>query len=368
MQNRIIFFHPKKLVQQSTRPSEIRPIRILSEFRSQGYQVDVVAGSSKERQICQKAVLKNITSGIKYSFLYGETSNKPNALSDPDSILRKPLSDLLFLKAVKKAQIPIGIFYRDIYWKFPLFKELLPWYQRYLSLPFYWFDWFVYKSVTDHFFLPSSEMNQYLPHPMPPEKESELPPGVDPEDEDSIKPIFSKETLRCLYVGGINPPLYDLRSVLKEISSTNNIELTICCRKADWDLYKHLYNNELTPNIKIKHLSGDDLKKIYRCSDIALIVREPHTYLDFCMPFKLFESINYELPLITSGHNSTSRFIDTYNIGWTIGSTQDLSKILKKIRDDPTLLQNKIRNIKSCKHKSTWAERIKRIERNLIKS
>ena len=69
------------------------------------------------------------------------------------------------------------MFYRDIYWKFPYYKESTSAVQRLFTIPMYYYDLIQYKKYLDIFYLPSLKMNKFIPIRNIAKRVSELPPG-----------------------------------------------------------------------------------------------------------------------------------------------------------------------------------------------
>ena len=57
------------------------------------------------------------------NFLYSESSTMPTSLTEPHHMPTHPFLDFSFFYFCKRNGIKIGLFYRDIYWKFEIYKE-----------------------------------------------------------------------------------------------------------------------------------------------------------------------------------------------------------------------------------------------------
>ena len=196
---------------------------------------------------------------------------------------------------------------------------------------------------------------------------SELPPGLETAQ---TEPVTTKEyakpnTLTCLYVGALLPPIYDLRETIKLLSQRKDVILKIICRKNDWDAVSDLYQETLSNNIMVEHISHNDIGSAYNTADLALIVREAHEYLDFCMPYKLFEALDYSTPLIVSGENTVSRFVKENNFGWEVTGLNEFEKLLTQITADRSLLFEKISSIAAGKKQHSWESRAHQIAQTL---
>ena len=116
-----IFHIPNSL--EGNYGSHVRPQKMMQAFKDIGYDVDVVMGYGKERKQSIKKIKKNIRAGMKYDFMYSESSTMPTLLTEKNHLPLYPLLDFSFFRFCKKNGIRIGLFYRDIYWKFQIYKE-----------------------------------------------------------------------------------------------------------------------------------------------------------------------------------------------------------------------------------------------------
>ena len=159
----IIFHHPLPLDENPNSASRIRPLRILEAFKKLGCRVDLVTGFSAERKKKINTIKKNIQNGIKYDLLYSESSTMPTILTDPHHLPLHPFMDWLFFKFCNNNGIPIGLFYRDIYWLFETYSDGLNTLKRVVAKTAYWFDLWVYQQTLSKLYLPSLEMGRYIP-------------------------------------------------------------------------------------------------------------------------------------------------------------------------------------------------------------
>lgn len=245
---------------------------------------------------------------------------------------------------------------------------MLPWHQRILSLPFYKMDWRVYKKCVQHLFLPSESMNNVLPDIWPKPHYSALPAGVDETISINVeKTIPSDDVIQCLYVGGIKPPVYDLRDTLMEISKNPTVRLTLCCRDSEWQDMQSYYRPVIYDNISICHKYGSDLIQLYRRAHIFLLVLAPFEYLDFAMPVKLMESISHGVPIVSNSATAYANFIRKNNIGWIVNKPAELPNVVCMLRADPYGYREKIRNISLIKETNKWTDRAEKISDTLTR-
>ena len=156
MMKRMIFHVPLKLREGYVSGSTIRPQKMMEAFRSLGYEVDAIWGTSSERKIKIEEIKSNIESGAKYDFLYAENSTVPRLIAtDKHHVPRHPFVDGDFFAYLKKKKIPMGIFYRDMYWKYPDAMKNLSWWKRKLIIALQKQELAEYEQLFDVLFLPS---------------------------------------------------------------------------------------------------------------------------------------------------------------------------------------------------------------------
>lgn len=291
--------------------SQIRPLKMIKAFKECGYEIAIVEGYGKERKRRIKEIQSNILKGIKYDFLYSESSTMPTLLTEKHHYPIHPFLDFSFLAFCKKCGIKIGLFYRDIYWCFPsrgvsVKSKIAHW--------FYKYDLKRYNELVDVLFTPSLEMLSYLPYTMN-MKIVSLPSGCIVHEK-KIKGAVISSTIELLYVGGIGQH-YDLTMLLKVVGKIPHIHFTLCCRKEDWILVKSIYEPYLGNNITITHKSGNELNDLYEKADLFNLFIEPNEYWKFAVPFKLFEAIGWKCPILASKGTWVANYVESHHIGIT---------------------------------------------------
>lgn len=358
---RIIFHIPEQIDKKRASASQLRPQKLLHAFLKQGYLVDIVSGYGKERKKQIKQIKQNIENGIHYSFLYSESSTMPTLLTERDHFPRYPFLDFSFFAFCKKHEIRIGLFYRDIYWRF--FDEPLTW-KQWVSIFFYKYDLMKYKKLVDVLFIPSLEMKEYIPFKFCKEIIS-LPSGLDVN-------IIAKKSIshnfRILYIGGIGEH-YNLEMLVKVVMEIPNICLTICCREDDWVKVKDKYEPYISEKIVIVHKKGLELITLYQEADIFSLFVEPSEYRKFAVPFKLFESIGFGCPILASEGTWVANFVKTNKIGLVCEySCSALKETLEKIVENKFEYQNNISySFEDIAKKNSWTSRVLQITNSLLR-
>ncbi len=371
---RIIFHLPLDLKQGRNKTgvsgSYLRPLKMHKAFEELGYVVDTVWGRALERKSLVHKIKHNVSQGNKYDFIYSESSTMPTLLTEPNHLPISPYIDFGFFRWAKKNGIPVGLFYRDIHWRFEHYKKQVNCFKRCVSLPFYYLDLILYKLTVDYLFLPNIAMANEIPINWPANRVFALPPGGELLTPDNLLQRVSRLNipLRLVYVGGIKPPVYDMSIVLKGLErfGPEEYQLTICCREKDWHNCWGQYNLPSNQIVHIVHKHGEALRNLYLNSDIALLLFEPFSYWDFALPLKLFEAISYEVPVLASAGTAVGEFVEKEGVGWVIKPDLDnFQRWLNYILEHPEEIEKKRQIVRERAVYHTWQERAKTVARIL---
>lgn len=356
---RMIFHLPNKLLDRQS-ASHIRPRQMIRAFQEIGYCVDVVEGEADKRKENIQKVLDNIKQGVVYDFLYSESSTMPTLLTAKNHVPLHPLLDFSFFKKMKKHHIPIGLFYRDIHWRFETYQQSVSPHVAKISRWFYNYDIRQYNRWVDVLYLPSLAMIPHIPN-LKVEDIKALPSGCHikkPVDKDPAPSLF--------YVGGIDG-VYDITELLGGLKGLD-IRCTICCREDEWQKRREDYQplTESSP-VEIVHASHKELDPYFEKANIGLLVLKKIPYFDFTMPYKLFEYIGNGLPVIGIKDTAFGRYIETHDLGWTIENDRTaLSQLLKSLKSDPSQIRVKTRHLQKIQHEHSWQMRASTVANDLI--
>ena len=358
---KMIFHHPLPLDKNATSASGIRPLKMISAFKLLGYEVIEIKGYGHERKKRINDLKKRINLGEKFSFMYSESSTQPTLLTEKNHLPKYPLLDFDFFKFCKKNGIKIGLFYRDIYWLFDEYGKELSFFKKNVAKLFYRYDLYQYNLLVNKIYLPSMEMSKYVPL-----KDKTLfkalPPGHDDYEEDCDKSL--NKSLSLLYIGGLGSH-YQMHKLFKVLDNLSSVNFTLCTRESEWKMMENEY--PLSKNISIVHKNGDELKELYQNSDIAMLFVKPQEYWNFAAPVKLFEYIGKVKPIIASKGTLAGKFVEENNIGWSIEYDEaELKKLIKILESTPSIIDEKIKNIKKILLQNTWKARARQVEKDLI--
>lgn len=365
-QKNCIFHVPNHINLEAKSGSHIRPKKMMDSFRDIGYNVDVVMGYGKERKKQIKEIKNKILQGKKYDFLYSESSTMPTLLTEKSHFPLYPTLDFGFLNFCKKRGIKIGLFYRDIYWKFPVYKEKVPFLKRVPAVLMYKYDLKKYEQIVDILYLPSNKMKSYIGIS---KKSLELPPGcMESEQGAGVREKNKCEEgfISLFYVGGIGT-IYNLNKLFSVVKKLDCVKLVVCCREEEWKANKKYYEQYMNDRIEIIHKSGNELKEYYSNADICMLFFESDEYRSFAMPIKLFEYLGNMCPIIGTVGTAAGEFIESNDIGWSILYDEyELEKLLKNLSNNRMILEEKRNGMRKVMIQNTWQERARTVVRDLI--
>ncbi len=358
---RCIFYYPWPISDDPTSGSQLRPKMMLEAFKRIGYRVDDISGYGRERKEKVNIVKRNINNGVVYDFLYSESLSQPTLLAEKDHIPRHPFFDFHFFKFCKKSHIPIGLFYRDMYWKFEIYKNTVPWFKRMITIPLHQYDLRMYHKLIDILFVPTEKLKDYgLKHFMM----YELPPGC----KINIEICEHKKRgdrdinrLNLLYIGGVSG-VYDPYNIIKAAAECENVFLIICTPEEHWNTHKKTYIDILNESITIIHKKSSELQEYYKNADIALACQAPNEYMNMASPIKAKETIGYGTPIIVSSNMALSEKVVKGNYGWKVNAdVEDIKKLLIHLLKNPEEIREKTIGAIEAGKKNTWECRAEQV-------
>lgn len=339
--------------------SQVRPALMYKAFLELGLEVELVTGASsksnlKERKEYLERKLEKIKNS-KFDFCYIENKTEP---------LFKGYNyfEYKFIKAIKEMDIPIGVFYRDVYWKFNKEFNLTGVHNKIMKV-FQKFDLRFWKRVCKHVFLPTDKMNEYLSF----KKACALPPAC------SIIDIAATQsyTNNIIYVGGIsyNYGTDILLDAMRIVNRKKNIKLTLICRKAEYDdMIKNITPNDIPEWLEVKHISGKELNEAYKNADVAVAPLRKIVYYDFCMPVKIYEYISNRKPIITTNCEEIAKLIKVNQLGLICNDDAvDMAEKIMDIYADYEKYDSFRQNEKEFINTNRWTNRAQLIAEKLLK-
>ena len=357
-----IFHYPGPLRENPTVGSEVRPVKMLQAFKDLGYEVELITGYSNARKNQIEQVKRNIRKGVRYDFVYAESTTMPTALSDNDHLPRNPFLDERFFSYCRKNGIPVGLFYRDAYWQFPYYKERVARWIPYVTIPFYKHELGRYRSCVDTLFVPSEEFANAIEFKG---RYKELPSGGDLEP---VKKKSQTDEINLFYVGGV-VGINDIELVVDTVKDIDHVSFTLCCPEDQWcesEATREIAEKSL--NIHVIHKKGREMKEWLKKSDIAMAYYERNPYRDLAMPVKLFEYICCGKPVITTADTAAGRYVQEKDIGWAVDFDAEVfRKMLMRLAESRDEIREKTENTVAIIPDNTWEARARTVADDLKK-
>jgi glycosyltransferase involved in cell wall biosynthesis len=364
--SKVIFFLPYKPDPSKRSASHIRPMRMLEALRRRA-DVEVIWGARRERLKAIARLRKRILDGERFDFMYAEASTSPTSLYSFKGLPLVNLADHRFFVFCRKMGIPIGLFYRDVYWNSGAYRfdDSRGRMAMLLMRPYYLLDLALYRRTINHLFLPSERMIEYLPH-MSGIERSALPAGMDAPGLMASKRWHyrgsSGRGIRIIYVGGIDTELYDARMLFRAVKETPAASLVCCFRKGEWEGCREAYEDCSCPRIRVFHEQGQGLAELYKEADIGSVFLKPVKYREFAMPFKLFEYLGAGLPTLGVEGTASGDFMRETGIGWVIPyEVDELKRFLATIGERSEEAEGVGERMEAAIRANTWDARAARI-------
>ena len=228
----------------------------------------------------------------------------------------------------------------------------------------YRYDIFQYKRLLSRFYIPDIKVCDYINERKLTEIAVELPPGAENIEINKNKRECGKP-LQIFYVGGIGSQ-YQIIELVKAVNLVPNVILTICCRVNEWEREKEIYSNYLCDRIKIVHKKGDELEELYNEADLCSLLFENGVYIEMAKPFKAYEYLAHEIPVLSTKGTAIGSFVEESDIGWNIDFQLDtIKEVLETIINNPSVLDEKREKCRIAKKQNLWTERAKQVEIDL---
>lgn len=343
--------------------SSVRPRKIYDAFIEEKYNIKLLSGSilktDKKNRISKvKEVSKWLDNNVpKYCYIESPPSER---------ILYR--EDRNLIKKIHRMGIKIGYFYRDAYYEFgkeTIFnnQNINIFTKKYIKYILYNLflirDKILLKNNVDIVYFPSLSMSKYFNF----KDMRVLPPAGD-----FVEDIQNLNAEGIIYVGGISKRygIELLMEALDKINKKQHVILRLVCRANEVCNIKKEYQEK--DWLKIYNTSNkNDLKELYNNSKIALIPIEKSKYNNFAIPIKLFEYMQYNVPIVATNNLEVRNIIEKYNIG--IVTESDAEKyadaILKIYNDEELYLKLKDNEKNALLSENLWKHRVQKINEDL---
>lgn len=363
MTRRMVMHFPLPFNRYATGASGIRPVKMRDAFAESGYEVWEVSGYSADRARAMRRVDDAIKGGASFDFCYSESSTMPMSMTDPHHLPLHPLMDRRFFRRLRAAGTPVGHFLRDIFWRFPEYRESVRPPKREAALAAYQWDLRMLRRDVDRVFLPSLPMAQFLNLGSTPV--SALPPA-----HNYAEPVPGPDTgVRLFYVGGIGAHyrlegLFD--GVARAAASGVDVTLTVCTPESYWAKERARYDAYRSPVIRVVHARGDELVPLFQASNIGALFVEPDAYWGFAVPVKQFEYLGAGKPILAARGSLTGTFVDDNAVGWSVDyNPSAVAALLERLASNPAEIAARRERVLQARHKHTWVHRAEQVAQEL---
>ena len=364
MTRHMVMHTPFPLNPQASAASGIRPVRMRDAFRELGYEVWEVTGYSAQRSAAMHRVLKAVGSGTQFDFCYSESSTMPMTMTDRHHLPLRPLLDRGFFRKLRAAGTPVGHFLRDIFWRFPEYRESVPTPKRQAALTAYAWDLVTMRHSVDRVFLPSLPMADYLDFGNTPV--SALPPG-----HGYSSPVAGPESgVRLFYVGGIGAH-YRLQVLFEGVQRAADagvdVTLTVCTPAQLWAAEMPHYAAFSSPAITVVQAHGAALEPYFAAANVGALFVEPDDYWKFAVPVKQFEYLGAGKPILAAEGSLTGDFVSSQDLGWSVGyDAATLAGLLGTLAANPVLISQRRDQVLAVRADHTWLHRASQVATELI--
>ena len=354
---RCIYHVPYPLDPNTTFGGQKRAVAMFKALVEWG-EVWLVAGNANQRRRRMKVVMDAVRAGTRFEFCYSESSTMPTTLTEPHHLPTHPVQDFAFLTRLRRHGIPVGLFYRDVYWKFPLYGEGVPKAKQLVAQTMYRYDLLAYRQCLDVLFLPSLRMGEWVDVGDRVKKVA-LPPGHDIDETPTAPP---SSPLSMFYVGGLGS-LYDLSDFCEAVASVPETSLTICTRPKEWEQARKDYGPLMGDNIKVVHANGKkELEPYFAAANVAVLAMAPHEYRDFAAPLKLFEYIVNGKPIIATEGTFVGDVVTHDKLGWTVkASVDEFATLLEQLTRHPEQVDAAFDRVMAARDQHTWSARVEEL-------
>ncbi|WP_217584407.1 glycosyltransferase [Microbacterium sp. GbtcB4] len=360
----MIFHVPYPLNPDATSASGIRPMRMRWAFEALGYEVLEVSGKHPQRRRRITELKRLIQDGKRIDFVYSEASTQPTGLGEKITPATSVTRDIGFLRFCRRAGIGVGLYYRDVYWRFPQFGSRMPRWYRSLLLTRYRADLRGYRSAVDVLYLQSVRMADHLPVANRGQVRT-LPPGAERVEVGSP----GSGPLSLLYVGGMGDAYYRMHEAFRGVGLASDARLVVCTRESEWRDVEAGYAAVKGPESQVVHRSGKQLDELYADAHLGVLFMEPVAYRDFVLPFKLFEYVGRGKPVVATEGTLVGDFVTEQGIGWAVPyRAEALAELLDRLNADPEQLRAMQERVRELRDSHSWEARARQVADDLTPS
>jgi len=298
-----MLFHTTYDLSKLNSGSRVRPYYMMQAFRDLGYQVTEISGNSENRR--KRISSLGARERSRYQFCYSEPSTYP----------LHPIWDYLFYWRLCRAKVPIGVFYRDAYWKLAPEWVNLKGVRKWIVGARYRSDLRIYNRFVKAIFFPSQTLADHFHFDT---RKHVLWPAAQKVDDPARPSSIPKRPYSVIYVGNVTSR-YGLDILLKSMRYLNewkHVILNLVCPQSSLQIQSDIMSSYRNVSwLNIYHLHGKELEPIYKSSSLGIVPLHRNLYNDLAMPVKLFEYISHGLPVVVTNCTEMAQFVKQTGIG-----------------------------------------------------
>lgn len=343
-----------------TSGSSVRPQKMRNAFKETGHEVVIIDGMNNNLSARKNAV-KRVKKLIK-------TWVPEACYIEPPSGPMFYYGDVQLIKFLHKKRVPISIFYRDAYWKYPEFakertQSFVEKLKSIIIRRMQIHQWNVFRKYIDIIYFPSKMMAKEFDCP----HKDVLPPG-------GFVPEFKEKAglsdpIQFIFVGGAaqNYGTYLTISAFDKVNEDSiKAKVFYICPEEQWNslgIDKEKYKDWL----EIIHTSGDEnLKPYYEKADLALLTAPRSFYRDFAVPIKIYEYMSYLKPVLVTNCTETERIVKDNHIGWVVeDSTEAVAAKVEYLCEHTDEVLEVRAGMERVRSNNLWASRAQKVIKDL---
>lgn len=264
-------------------------------------------------------------------------------------------ADWRFLRAVRGAGLPLGIYVRDYYQRFPdLYPQRTP--KERLMAVGYHLTLREFRRLASVVFGQTPAFGALISpgavEVLPPAGRVLTPPA-------GLERVFQ----RVIYAGangpqdGVDTALAAMAEVVRDIPEA---ELILVLRPAEQP-------SQVPPYCRVVTASGESLEPWLWSSALGLVPRRHTRYYATILPVKIFDYMAHGLPLVVTGPSESARFVEELGVGLSAPDTPaGFARAIVSLLRDPARRQGMSDTaLRAVAREHNWAARAEDVLRHL---
>lgn len=220
------------------------------------------------------------------------------------------LQDWRFLRCVRQAGLPLAIYIRDAYQRFPDLYPPKDLKERVLAVA-YALTCRAYQDLATTLFFPTTGLSSLFVHPqkrlLPPAGSVLVPPPID------------RNPFQIVYVGANGP--HDgveiaMEAMMRLSQTFPTAQLILIMRSGE-------HPRTVPPCCRLVEAAGMQLARWLWSSSLALIPRPDTVYNRLALPVKLFDYLSHGLPIVTTVGSEAAKLVVEEQVGAAVLARPD---------------------------------------------